>query len=142
MARPLTVNKSNYFIFGGQYALANDEFIKNTFLPEERFKNILSLNDERHKKLMLFVFTKILDKVITSKDSKKHLWFTSFKSNPDFENLKNILHTKKISKINKGEIFLAQLSSHVFWHAIHEIKEGKDVQNIFKNKWFEVLFEF
>ena len=142
MARPVTVNKSNYFIFGGQYVIADDEFIKNTFLPEERFKNILSLDDERHKKLMLFVFTKILDKVITSKDSKKHLWFTSFKSNPDFENLKNILHTKKISKINKGEIFLAQLSSHVFWHAIHEIKEGKDVQNIFKNKWFEVLFEF
>ena len=87
MARPLTVNKSNYFIFGGQYALANDEFIKNTFLSD--------LPDERFYKLMLLVFTKILDKVITSKDSKKHLWFTSFKSNPNYENLKNILNTKK-----------------------------------------------
>jgi len=142
MARPVTVNKSNYFIFGGQYALLNDEFIKNTFLPDVRFKNILLLDDERYNELMSFVFQKILDKMSSSKDLKKHLWFSSFTSNPDFENLKNILNTKKTLKINKGEIFLTQLSSQVFWHALHEIKEGKDVQNLFKNKWFEVLFEF
>ena len=131
MTRSFTVNKSNYFIFGGQYALANDELINNTFL-----------GDERVKKLMSFVIQKIADKISKTQDLKKYLWFLSFKSNPDIENLKDVLNTKKTSKINKGEIFLAQLSSHVFWNAIHAIKEGKDVQNLFKNKWFEVLFEF
>ena len=50
MARPFTFNKSNYFIFGGQYVIADDEFIKNTLLPD--------LPDERFNKLMFFVFTK------------------------------------------------------------------------------------
>ena len=131
MARPLTVNKSNYFIFGGQYATANDEIINNTFL-----------DDERVKKLNSFVIQKITDKISKTKELKKYLWFLSFKSKPDIENLKDIMNTKKTSKINKGEILLTQLSSHVFWHAIHEIKEGKDVQDIFKHKWFEVLYKF
>ena len=131
MARRLTVNKSNYFIFGGQYATANDEIINNTFL-----------GDEKVKKFRFFVIQKITDKISKTQDLKKYFWFLSFKSKPNIENLKNIINTKKTSKINKGEILLAQLSSHVFWHAIHEIKEGKDVQNLFKNKWFEVLFEF
>ena len=52
------------------------------------------------------------------------------------------MNTKKISKINKGERLLTQLSSLVFWNAICEIKEGKDVQDLFKNKWFEVLYKF
>ena len=131
MARPLTVNKSNYFIFGGQYALANDEFINNTFL-----------GDERVKKLTSFVIQKIADKISKTQDLKKYLWFLSFKSKPDIEKLKDIVNTKKISKINKGERLLTQLSSLVFWNAICEIKEGKDVQDLFKHKWFEVLYKF
>ena len=131
MARPLTVNKSNYFIFGGQYATANDEFINNTFL-----------GDEKVKKFRFFVIQKITDKISKTQDLKKYFWFLSFKSKPNIENLKNIINTKKTSKINKGEILLAQLSSQVFWEAIHEIKEGKDVQDIFKHKWFEVLYKF
>ena len=36
-----SINKSNYFIFGGQYATANDEFINNTFLSDEKAKDVL-----------------------------------------------------------------------------------------------------
>ena len=131
MARPLTVNKSNYFIFAFQYALANDEFIKNTFLDDEGFK-----------KLMSFFVQKITGKISASQGFKQHLWFSSFKRNPDFEHLKDILNTKKTSKINKGEFFLTKFSSQAFWEAICEIKAGNDIQYLFKNKWFEVLFEF
>jgi len=131
LTRPLTINKSNYFIFGGLYALTNDEIINN-----------ILLDDERVEKLNSFVVQKIVDKISNSQDLKKYLWFLSFKSKPDIENLKEIINTKKTSKINKGEILLAQLSSQVFWDAIQDIKQGKDVQDLFKNKWFEVLFEF
>ena len=100
------------------------------------------VGDERVEKLWFFAVQKIVDKISKTQDLENYLWFISFKSKPDIEKLKDIVNTKKISKINKGEILLAQLSSHVFWHAIHEIKEGKDVQDIFMHTWFEVLYKF
>ena len=74
MARPLTVNKSNYFIFGWQYAVVQDEFINNTFL-----------GDERVEKLWFFAVQKIVDKISKTQDLENYLWFISFKSKPDIE---------------------------------------------------------
>ena len=101
MARPLTVNKSNYFIFGGQYAIVQDEFINNTFL-----------GDERVKKLNSFVIQKITDKISKTKELKKYLWFLEQEINNAFlvglttYNLNFSLFEKALSKEGSLRAFI------------------------------------
>ncbi len=131
MARKLTVTKSNYYIVGGQFASFK-------IIMEDK----VSSDDKSEEKFASFVFSKIFTILSKSEDVKKHIWFSHFKSNPDVNNLFKIFNTQKTQKKNRGEVLLTEISSQIFWNAIHEIKNGKKVEEVFKNKWFNVLYEF
>ena len=131
MARKLTVTKSNYYIVGGQFASFK-------IIMEDK----VSSDDKSEEKFASFVFSKIFTILSKSEDLKKHIWFSHFKSNPDVNNLFKIFNTQKTQKKNRGEVLLTEISSQIFWNAIHEIKNGKKVEEVFKNKWFNVLYEF
>ena len=100
MARPLTVNKSNYFIFGGQYVIADDEFIKNIFLPDVRFKNILSLNDERHNNIVKEVSKIIKEKIRGGNDYTDIRIIASYTRNQYMRNMFNHVLTISFRKLN------------------------------------------
>lgn len=131
MARKLTVTKSNYYIVGGQFA-------SYKIIMEDK----VSSDDKSEEKFATFVFSKIFTILSKSEDLKRHIWFSHFKSNPDVNNLFKIFNTQKTQKKNRGEVLLTEISSQIFWNAIHEIKNGKKVEEVFKNKWFNVLYEF
>ena len=131
MARKLTVTKSNYYIVGGQFA-------SYKIIMEDKVFS----DDKSEEKFASFVFSKIFTILSKSEDLKKHIWFSHFKSNPDVNNLFKIFNTQKTQKKNRGEVLLTEISSQIFWNAIHEIKNGKKVEEVFKNKWFNVLYEF
>ena len=131
MARKLTVTKSNYYIVGGQFA-------SYKIIMEDKVFS----DDKSEEKFATFVFSKIFTILSKSEDLKKHIWFSHFKSNPDVNNLFKIFNTQKTQKKNRGEVLLTEISSQIFWNAIHEIKNGKKVEEVFKNKWFNVLYEF
>jgi len=131
MARKLSVTKSNYYIVGGQFAsykMIMEDKVFSDHKSEEKFA--------------AFVFSKIFTILSKSEDLKKHRWFSLFKSNPNVNKLFEIFNTQKTQKNNRGEVLLTKISSQIFWNAIHEIKNGKMVEEVFKNKWFNVLYEF
>jgi hypothetical protein len=131
MARKLSVTKSNYYIVGGQFA-------SYKMIMEDKVFS----DDKSVEKFAAFVFSKIFTILSKSEDLKKHRWFSLFKSNPNVNKLFEIFNTQKTQKNNRGEVLLTKISSQIFWNAIHEIKNGKMVEEVFKNKWFNVLYEF
>jgi len=132
MARQLTVNKSNYFITGGMYALGNGEDIIVKMLGKKGIKKLFS-----------FLGGKIYGSVIRSSDFKKNKWFTRFQDNPSQDNLKNILNSKHLTKVEKGEYTINQLSAQVFFEVLSKIESGQSLDDIMKeNRWVKVLYEF
>ena len=132
MARQLTVNKSNFYITGGMYALGNGEDIIVKMLGNKGIKELFS-----------FLAGKIHGSVKRSSDYKKNKWFTGFQDNPSQDNLKKILHSKRLTKVEKGEYTINQLSAQVFFEVLSKIESGQNLDDIMKeNRWVKVLYEF
>ena len=101
------------------------------------------LGNKGNKKLFSFLGGKIYARIVRSSDFMKNKWFTKFQGNPSQDNLKKILHYKRLTKVEKGEYTINLLSAHVFFEVITKIGGGYSLDDLMKeNRWLEVLYEF
>jgi len=131
MAAPITINKSNYYVTGGMYALGNDKKLKK-MLGKDGFQQLFD-----------FVTRELITYLKKWPHYKQNKWLMRFSNKPTKKSLIKVLKYEKDFKVEKGKYFITELSAIAFFDILYRIETGEEFSKIMsENEWMNVLYKF